>query len=112
VLGFEFETAKDTSLWTVAVAVLLALAAVWLVKEAVKKVLTVAILLAIAGLAWSQRTELTDCADAVRDNLAAGAYDDTECTFFGQDVRVPGRTTLAGNGVVVTTTTAPTTTLP
>lgn len=59
VLAFDFETAKNTSLWTVSVAVLLALLAVWLVKEVVKKVFTVVILLAIAGLAWSQRAELT-----------------------------------------------------
>jgi hypothetical protein len=48
VLGFDFETAKNASLWTVAGAVLLALLTVWLVKEVVKKVLTVVILLAIA----------------------------------------------------------------
>ena len=66
VLAFDFETAKNTSLWTVSVAVLLALVAVWVVKEVVKKVFTVVILLAIAGLAWSQRAELTDCADEVQ----------------------------------------------
>ena len=51
VFAVDFETAKNTSLWTVSVAVLLALLAVWVVKEVIKKVLTVVILLAIAGLA-------------------------------------------------------------
>ena len=59
VFAVDFETAKNTSLWTVSVAVVLALLAVWVVKEVIKKVLTVVILLAIAGLAWSQRAELT-----------------------------------------------------
>jgi hypothetical protein len=112
VMGLDLDTAKNTSIWTVAVAVLLALGAVWIVKEVVKKVLTVVILLAIAGLAWSQRAELTDCADDVRANLQAGAEDDTTCTFFGQDVLVPGRNSLVGpaegdDATTTTTTTAP-----
>lgn len=89
--AFDLDTAKNASLWAVAAAVLLALGAVWLVKEVVKKVLTVGILLAIAGLAWSQRAELTDCADEVRANWDAGVADDTTCTFFGRDVDIPGR---------------------
>lgn len=103
--GFDLDTAKNTSLFTVAGAVLLALAAVWLVKAVVTKVLTVVVLLALAGLVWSQRTELVDCADDVRDNVAAGAFDDTTCTFFGQDVTVPGRNTLTGTDRASTTTT-------
>ncbi len=110
VFAFDLDTAKNSSLYTVAVAVLLALAAVWLVKQVVTKVLTVAVLLAIAGLVWSQRAELTDCADDVRANwttggaLAAG----TMCTFFGQDVTVPGPNTILGPvGGTTTTTIAP-----
>jgi hypothetical protein len=105
VLAVDFETAKNTSLWTVAAAVVLALAAVWLVKEVVKKVLTVVILLAIAGLAWSQRAELTACADEVRGTVEAGLAPDTTCTFFGQQVTVPGRTTLLEPDAATTTTT-------
>lgn len=106
---FDFETAKNASLWTVAGAVVLALVAVWLVKEVVKKVLTVAILLVIAGLAWSQRTELTACADEVRGTLEAGAVDDTTCTFFGRDVTVPALVSTPGDAPASssTTTTAP-----
>ena len=107
-LAFDFETAKNTSLWTVSVAVVLALVAVWVVKEVVKKVLTVVILLAIAGLAWSQRAELTDCADQVRTTIDAGAVPDTTCTFFGQAVTVPGRATLLDpEGATTTSSTVP-----
>ena len=111
VFGFDLDTAKNTSLFTVTGAVLIALAAVWLVKQVVTKVLSVVVLLAIAGLVWSQRTELTDCADEVRTTIGAGAYDDTTCTFFGQDVTIPGRTTLLGpSGPAGATTTTTTTT--
>ncbi|WP_117000168.1 hypothetical protein [Desertimonas flava] len=93
-LGIDLDTVRNGSLFTVAGAVLLALAAVWLVKQVVTKVLTVAILLAIAGLVYSQRTELNDCVDSARVTIAAGLVDDTECTFFGQSVKIPGRDTL------------------
>ena len=110
--AFDLETAKDTSLYTVAGAVLLALVAVWLVKQVVTKVLSVVVLLAIAALVWSQRAELTDCADTVRQTVAAGAVDDTTCTFFGQDITVPGRNTITGNDVPGAPTTIAPITIP
>jgi hypothetical protein len=108
VFAFELDTAKNASIYTVAGAILLALAAVWLVKQVVTKVLTVAILLAIAGLVWTQRTELTDCADEVQASwtttAGTGATVATTCTFFGQDVTVPGRPALLTPGSATTTT--------
>jgi hypothetical protein len=107
VLAFDLDTAKNTSIYTVTGAILLALAAVWLVKQVVTKVLTVAILLAIAGLVWTQRTELTDCADEVRASwttVAPGASADTMCTFFGQDVTIPGRPAILDPNTPTTTT--------
>lgn len=108
VFAFDLDTAKNTSLFTVAGAVLLALAAVWLVKQVVTKVLTVVVLLAIAALVWSQRAELTDCADEVRATMAAGLVPDTTCTFFGQDITVPGRATVTVPGGGSSTTSSAT----
>lgn len=107
-LGLDVDTVRNGSLFTVAGAVLLALAAVWLVKQVVTKVLTVAILLAIAGLVYSQRAELNDCVEKARDTIETGLVTDTECTFFGQDVKIPGRDTLFndGNGTSTTSTTS------
>lgn len=107
--GFDLDTARNASLWTVAGAVLLALVAVWVVKQVVTKVLTVVILLAIAALVWSQRAELVDCADHVRVTVEQGLAPDTTCTFFGRDVTIPGSATLLGPDQA-TTTVAPTTT--
>lgn len=108
VLAFDLDTAKNTSIYTIAGAILLALAAVWLVKQVITKVLTVAILLAIAGLVWTQRTELTDCADEVRASWTTtgttGETVDTTCTFFGQDVTIPGRPPLLTPDGATTTT--------
>lgn len=105
--GFTLETARNVSLWTVAGAVLLALAAVWLVKQVVTKVLTVAVLLAIAGLVWSQRAELTDCADEVQATIGQALASDTTCTFFGRAVTIPGRDRLfTPDGQATTTSTS------
>lgn len=107
--GLTLDTAENTSLWTVAGAILLALIAVWLVKQVVTKVLTVGLLLALAGLVWSQRTELSECADNVEASIAAGLQPDTTCTFFGRAVTIPGRDTVLGPS---DTPPAPTSTLP
>lgn len=110
VLAFDLDTAKNTSIYVIAGAILLALAAVWLVKQVITKLLTVAILLAIAGLVWTQRTELTDCADDVRASWTAtnttGVTADTTCTFFGQDVTIPGRPAVQIPAGATTTTLA------
>ena len=106
VQGVELDTVTNASLWTTVGVVLVALAAVWLVKHVVTKVLAVAVLLSLAFIVYSQRTELVDCADNVNATLAAGLEPDTTCTFFGQDVTVPGRTTLLGPDSTTTTTTS------
>ena len=72
VVAIDLDTATNASLWTIVVVVLVALAAVWLVKQVVTKFLTVAVLLALAFIVWSQRTELVDCADSVRTMLRRG----------------------------------------
>lgn len=86
----DLSTARDASLWGVVGLVVIALIAVWLVKQVVTKVLSVVVLLALAGLLWSQRVELNDCATEVRATIDSQFTGDTTCTFFGQTVTVPG----------------------
>lgn len=78
------------SLRTIAVAVVGALVALsivsaWLIKKVVMKVITLGVLLGLALAFWTQRANLADCADAVRDERT-----DATCTFFGFQVEVPG----------------------
>jgi hypothetical protein len=68
-----------------AVAVVLG---VWLLKQVVSKLVTVAVVGVLVALVWSQRTSLDACADRVAATLTDGATDDGSCTFFGQDVIV------------------------
>lgn len=57
-----------------------------LIKKVVQKVIFSLLLLALAGVVWTQRTAVVDCIDQAR----AGALQaDTQCRFMGIDVSVP-----------------------
>lgn len=86
--GLEFETARDTALIVVVVVLGLTVAAAWIVKSIVVKLVAVVVLVAFAAVVWSQRELLADCADRVGATLPAGAVDETTCTFFGRDVSI------------------------
>lgn len=86
--GIELSTVRDVALAIVVGAIVLAVVFAIVIKWIVGKVITVAVLVLIAGLVWWQRDSLQDCADQVQDTLAAGATSATTCTFFGRDVTV------------------------
>lgn len=89
-LALSLETARDTALIVAAIAIGLALVSAWVIKAIVSKLVTAAVLVALAVAVWTQRASLDDCAGDVRANLAAGAVNDTTCTFFSREVTVPG----------------------
>jgi hypothetical protein len=88
VLGVEFDTIRDAALAIVVGALVLAVVFALVVKAIVSKVVIIAVLLVLAAVVWQQRGSLQDCAGRVGATLAAGATDDTTCTFFGRDVTV------------------------
>lgn len=87
-LGLEFEAVRNGALIAVAVVVVLVVAAAWIVKAIVGKLVVIALLGALAAVVWSQREALVECADRVGATLHPGAVDDTTCTFLGRDVTV------------------------
>jgi hypothetical protein len=88
VLGVEFDTIRDVALVIVVGAVVLAIVLALVVKAIVSKVVVIAVLLGAAAVVWQQRGSVEDCAGKVGATLAAGATDDTTCTFFGRDITV------------------------
>jgi len=88
VLALTFETARDSGLAIAAGAVVIAVVLAWLINTIVAKLLAVAVLALLALVVWTQRVDVAACADRVGATLAAGAVDDTTCTFFGRDVTV------------------------
>ena len=80
--------ARDGAIVVAVAGVVAAVLAVWLLKQVVSKLVTVAAVGVLLALVWSQRTSLDECADRVAATLTDGATDDGSCTFFGQDVIV------------------------
>lgn len=86
-LALSLETAK-----TVAIVVLLAFLAAgvvsaWVIKNVVAKLITVALMAALALGVWTQRSNLVDCADKAKANVTNGVHK-VDCTFFGSDVEI------------------------
>jgi len=113
-LDLDFDQAKNVALLAAVACVIGAVAAIWIFKSIVQKVLVALLFLLLGYAAWSQREALQDCASKVQANIeivtgtsaptdqtapvdttvpADVATDvaalDTSCTFFGIDVPIP-----------------------
>lgn len=89
-LAVDLPTIENGSLLTTVGIIAVAALCLWIIQKVVVKIITVAVLVALAVLIWTQRTSLQDCAGKVRDRIEQGIDADTKttCTFFGQDVTV------------------------
>jgi hypothetical protein len=88
VLGVQFDTVRDGALAIVVGAVMSAIVLAIVLKAVVSRLVVMAVLLGLAAVVWQQRGSVEDCAGEVGATLAAGARDDTTCTFFGRNVTV------------------------
>ena len=110
-LDLDFDQAKNVALLAAVACVIGAVAAIWIFKSIVQKVLVALLFLLLGYAAWSQREALQDCASKVQANIeiVTGVTDptapvdttvpndvatdvaalDTSCTFFGIDVPIP-----------------------
>ena len=116
-LGLSLDEAKNIALVGATAFAILGIAAIWVMKTVVQKVLVALLLIMLAFAAWSQRESLQECAAQVQANVTTdianvsaasptsvdpatpastpnGADADTAaaaatCTFFGVDVTIP-----------------------
>lgn len=91
-LALTLDTAENIAIMAVTALVIGAIAAAWLMKTIVQKLMAVAILGLFAFAIWTQRGSLDDCADKVLDNFETSGADvtlsDTDCSFFGITVTI------------------------
>lgn len=85
----DVDTAKTVASSMSIGSVVIALAALVLVKNMVMRIIMTILLLALGLASYSQRSNITDCANKVR---AAGGTQEISCTFFGQTVEIPSVT--------------------
>ena len=112
-LGLSLDEAKNVALVAATLFAIGAIAAIWMMKTIVQKVLVALLLIMLAFAVWSQRESLQECAAQVQANVTAGIANasspsptttdpaapgststDTSvagatCTFFGVDVTIP-----------------------
>lgn len=93
-LAVTVETAKNISLGVLVGLLLLGYLAVKITKSVTQKAFTLLITAGIALGVWTQRANVAECADKVRDQALAGGVPATSCRFFGSDVEIsiPGTT--------------------
>ena len=87
------ETMKTIAIVTVVVLVLLAAVTAKVMASITQKVISVVVLAALAGLVWSQRASLSDCASTIKEQAETATNakqlpTSTTCTFFGYEVEV------------------------
>ncbi len=82
-LALTLDQARTVGFGLIAVLVVGAVLAAWLISKVLQKVLFVVVLLGLGLAMWSQREELEDCADRVQVD-----DESTTCTFFGRDVTI------------------------
>jgi hypothetical protein len=66
----------------------LAVVAVVMLHSIAQKLAVAAIFGLLALLVWSQRSSLEECADRVRETVAADVATDSTCSFLGRDITV------------------------
>lgn len=84
--SLNIDTARSIASGLSIGSVVLALVVLWLVKNAVMRVVSVVLLLAVGFGSWSQKSAVNDCFSKVKANAGQSV---TTCTFFGQDVEIP-----------------------
>ncbi len=68
-LGLSLDEAKNVAIVAATVFAIGAIAAIWIMKSIVQKVLVAVLLVMLAFAAWSQRESLQECAEQVQANV-------------------------------------------
>lgn len=85
VLAVTTDDVKAIAVVVLVVVVVAGIVTALVVRAVVAKLIALAVMLVLAGLVWSQRSSIADCAD--RAQRSAGAS--TTCSFFGWSVELP-----------------------
>jgi hypothetical protein len=88
-ITLDVDSAKNIASGMSVGSIVVAVAALWLVKNMLLRMVSVVLLLALGIASYSQRANIVDCAEKVR---ATAGTQVVSCTFFGQTVEIPSVT--------------------
>lgn len=91
-LALTLDAAKNIAIAVALIFIVGAVAAAWIMKTVMQKLVTTLVLVILAFAVYTQRTSLQDCADKVKGNFAREGTSvtvaDTDCSFFGVTVTI------------------------
>lgn len=88
-ITLDVDSAKNIASGMSVGSIVVAVAALWLVKNMLLRMVSVVLLLALGIASYSQRANIVECAEKVR---ATAGTQVVSCTFFGQTVEIPSVT--------------------
>lgn len=88
-ITLDVDSAKNIASGMSVGSIVVAVAALWLVKNMLMRMVSVVLLLALGIASYSQRANIVECAEKVR---ATAGTQVVSCTFFGQTVEIPSVT--------------------
>lgn len=89
-LALTVDSARHLAVAIVVVFVVLAVTSATAIANVTAKIVTMLIMAGFALGVWTQRANLTDCAELAKAKATTGDTSPTTCTFFGVEVDVPG----------------------
>lgn len=103
-LALTLSDAKTIALAVVVGLAVASIAAAWLFKSIMQKLLAVVVLGLLGFAVWTQRVSLQDCADKVIDAYELDGINptlmDTDCSFFGLTITISDPRGPADTGAV------------
>jgi len=87
-LSLTLDTAKNIGVGAVIVLAMLALVVASVIRNVMAKIVTIALVVAIGIVVWTQRTTLQNCAERAKDRVIAGSTSAVVCKFLGRTVTV------------------------
>lgn len=96
-LALTLGSARHLAVAIVVVFVVLAVVSAKAIANVTWKITTMLVMVGFALGVWTQRANLSDCAEQAKAKATVGDSSPTSCTFFGVSVDVPGVTIPGGD---------------
>ncbi len=89
-LALTLGSARHLAVAIIVVFVVLAVVSATVISNVTAKIVSMLVFAGFALGVWTERTNLSDCAERAQAKVTVGDESPTTCTFFGTEIDVPG----------------------
>jgi hypothetical protein len=89
-LALTLDSARHLGVAIIVVFVVLAVVSATVISNVTTKIVMMLVFAGFALGVWTQRTNLSDCAELAKAKATVGDSSPTTCTFFGTEIDIPG----------------------